>query len=495
MITEIRKVKRFEFLADAPARSKAHSSQLKSETLREILYRIEKESDEYLDYDEFLEFFTKRGRPKSMLILDPIERSQILQKKLDFFLKKTSENSPKKSFSPRLKDRIYSQESQKREKGLKSPGKNRINSQESGKYRVNSQESEKIRVNSQESFKYRGNSPSKIRENSQSRNFRVNSQESPQRKRDHHSEIRLISHESERTPHDDVITKRMKSNSPIRSLSLNEQSPSFKQKKPQRIECFDEKKIRSQDDIRNLDGKKQKTIDSFDRNQEEIRIIDGYDSDPEYNTREDHKKTVKNLNLSISDKRNFYQKSENSKKTIKITVPEPFQFDEREKQKKTREMSKERLKSKEKATTFKANPVPEFVKQRDLLEQINKEQEKRREEIKKNSRIITMQREKPFSFYLREKENKDIRKKNRFERKEFEFKANPVPWFCSIKLFQRMNEEEKAKREERVSKQAQISLNMAKLPPRMEKHEQEKVINKELLNFIREILDFLLESK
>jgi len=483
LIAEIRKIKRFEFLAEAPARSKAHSSQLNNETLREILYRIEKESDEYIDYDEFLEFFTKRGRPKFMLIFNPIERSQILQKKLDFFFKKTHENSPKKCFSPRLKERIFSQESQKREKAFKSSGKNRINSQESGHYRVNSQESEKIRMNSQESYKDRANSLGKLRLNSskserfqESGKFPMNSEESPQRKRDHPSEIRLISHESERTPHEDIVTKRMKSNSPIRRLSLNEQSPLFRKKQPQRIEYNDEKKITNQEKIRNIDGKKQRTIDSIDRNQEAIRIIDGYDSDPEYNTREDHKKTVKNLNLSFSDKRNLNQKTENGKKTIKITVPQPFLFDEREKQKKTRELSKERLKSKEKTSTFKANPVPEFVKQRNLLEQINKEQEKRREEIKKNSRIITMQREKPFSFYLREKENKEIRKKNRFERKEFQFKANPVPWSCTIKLFQRMNEEERTKREERVSKQAQMSLNNAKLPPRMEKHEQEKVI-------------------
>ena len=86
-----------------------------------------------------------------------------------------------------------------------------------------------------------------------------------------------------------------------------------------------------------------------------------------------------------------------------------------------------------------------------------------------------MQREKPFSFYARDIKKQEIRRKNKMERKKFQFKANAVPWFCSVKLFDIMNEEERAKREERVSKNAQISLNMSKLPPRMEKHEQEKV--------------------
>lgn len=116
------------------------------------------------------------------------------------------------------------------------------------------------------------------------------------------------------------------------------------------------------------------------------------------------------------------------------------------------------------------------MKQRNLLEKINKEQELKREEIKKNSKIITMQREKPFSFYQRDIDKQGVRRKNKFERKKFIFKANSVPWFCSVKLFEMMNEKDRAKREERVAKQAQISLNMAKLPPRMEKHEQAKVI-------------------
>ncbi len=60
-------------------------------------------------------------------------------------------------------------------------------------------------------------------------------------------------------------------------------------------------------------------------------------------------------------------------------------------------------------------------------EQILREQKQRREEVKKNSKAITLENEKPFSFYFRD-QNKPKRK-NKYEREKFVFKAREVPWY------------------------------------------------------------------
>jgi len=348
-----------------------------------------------------------------MIILDSKERKHQFQEKLRNFLQKKT-FSPKKPVSP----------------GKKTIGKS---------------------------------SKSPTKNNLRSSKLRINSEESPLKKHFHGDsslKLRLASESSEHNENaypDDVITKRgINSKTPAFDRSVSWDDVIKKGKNKEKNQTF---QIEQRHKARNPMFKEKP-----------IRVIDGYDSDPEYNLDTEHPKTIKNfMNLSFSETK---KKEQNS---LKITVPMPFEFDERDKLRKMHEVPKEKKKYNEKSMLFKANPVPEFVKDRNLLEKINKEQEARREEIKKNSRIITMQREKPFSLYGRDLKKQNIRKKNHFERKEFQFKANPVPWFCSIKLFDIINEEERAKREERISKNAQISLNMSKLPPRMEKHEQEKV--------------------
>lgn len=238
-----------------------------------------------------------------------------------------------------------------------------------------------------------------------------------------------------------LITKRRYSHSPREFSPQNREKNKFNRQKSPKNEKFNE-----------------------------IRIIEGYDSDPEYDYHSPKLgKTRKNINKNLS----FSQ--DKKEKPLKITVPAPFLFDERDNTNKIKRMLEEKTQKSKVSHTFRANPVPEIVKQRNLLEKLNKEQELRREEVKKNSKLLTKQREKPFSFYERDLKQKKIRKKNKFEREKFKFKANPVPWYCSIPLLKKMNEEENAKREERVAKQAQITLNLAKLPPRMEKHQMEKV--------------------
>lgn len=471
---------------------------MKSETLRDILKRIELEADDYVDFDEFLEFFTGRGRPKSMLIIEAKERRKFYHEKVQGFVRKKN-LSPKKVSSPTRK--------RTHQKRLESnPSRTKLGTP-------------KIRLNSQESPR------KKLLYNGSSGKLRMRSNSSER----HSSKVRLTSQSSEHNDRDDISTKRNNNRIPLeRSLSWDDikkerstshgkrqnaspgrdtrqivRSSNNKKGRTPAHSSNDNKKGRRENEaspnynVRNhqniklitrspKDGQRtpmygqqepyQKNLRSKDvtpmyRN-DEIRIIDGYDSDPEY--RMEHR-MGNNPNLSLSDTKKRGQSA------LKITVPKPFDFDERDKiRKQQQEETMKQIKKPNEKKGFKANPVPEFVKQRNLLEKINKEQEARREEIKKNSRIITMQREKPFSFYARDIAQQEIRRKNKMERKKFQFKANAVPWFCSVKLFDIMNEEERAKREERISKNAQISLNMSKLPPRMEKHEQEKVYFKSL---------------
>ena len=496
MIAEIQRIKRFEFLADTTVRTKAPSSRIKSESLRDILKRIEVESDEYVDFDEFLEFFTGRGRPKSLLILDGKERKKFYHEKIQGFLRKKN-RSPKKVSSPtRKRTNQKKLESNPSRSKLGSP-KIRLNSQESprrkllyngssGKLRMRSNSSErhssKLRLTSQSSEHDRDVISTKRNNNripiERSLSWDDIKQEkaSPYGKRQDASpgrDTRPIG----RSPHNKKGRTLAHSNDKKQGRIPNEASPNYNRygrsqhniklitrspKDGQRTPMYgnQHRKEPYQKDLRSKD------VTPMYQN-EEIRIIDGYDSDPEYRM---ENRVRNNRNLSLSDTKKRGQNA------LKITVPKPFEFDERDRiRKQEQEETMKQLKKPNEKKGFKANPIPEFVKQRNLLEKINKEQEARREEIKKNSRIITMQREKPFSFYARDIEKQEIRRKNKMERKKFQFKANAVPWFCSVKLFDIMNEEERAKREERVSKNAQISLNMSKLPPRMEKHEQEKV--------------------
>lgn len=200
-------------------------------------------------------------------------------------------------------------------------------------------------------------------------------------------------------------------------------------------------------------------------------------------------KNIKNIaNLEKIDYRDYADFEEKQTKTFNLTVPKPFRFESREISKPTA-ISKRRFledieerKTREKSIKnhrFRATPIPEHIKDRSLFSKIIQEQEKRRAEVKKNSKILTLQREKPFSFYLRDSK---ATKKTPAERKVYQFQANPIPWFCSVPLLQIMNEKGEAERRERVAKEAQFLMGISHLPSRMEKHEQERKV-KELKGF------------
>ena len=83
---------------------------------------------------------------------------------------------------------------------------------------------------------------------------------------------------------------------------------------------------------------------------------------------------------------------------------------------------------------FQAKDVPKHAKV-ELFKQIMESNEERRKMVKSNSVAITLQREKPFSFYKRDKENqKKPKKRNKYQREKFVFKANPIPAHVHMKI-------------------------------------------------------------
>lgn len=242
--------------------------------------------------------------------------------------------------------------------------------------------------------------------------------------------------------------------------------------------------------LRKSAGEKSHEISEDEENNFE-KSVNGYDSDPELyhylKNKEKEKKgrsfSNQRYNKEVVSYKDYAENEieKNQQKTLNFTIPKPFNFEDRETNKEIPISKKRFLEDqeeralKEKSTYnfyFRANPVPEHIKDHNLYEKIKKNQEQRRAEVKKNSKILTLQREKPFSFYLRD-QNK-IKKKTNYERKAWKMKARPIPWYCSVPLLQRMQEEEEAKRKERVVKEAQRMIAIAKLPARMEKHEQER---------------------
>lgn len=173
-----------------------------------------------------------------------------------------------------------------------------------------------------------------------------------------------------------------------------------------------------------------------------------------------------------------------------FTVPKPFKFAQREKQKKIsksiRQQKLEEVIDQKKFEEeclihhqFRANPIPTST----LLpkyEMIKAAEEARRIEVKQSSVEATKMREKPFSFYERDKDLLIKKEKAALESIPEEmknvkpFKATPIPWCVSTPVFPQIQERGEKVRQERIKKRAQKELEKAKLPPRMEMHEQKK---------------------
>lgn len=82
LIVKIKGLNQWKFFKVESARRNAEKFGIKNESVGEVIDRIQKEADDFIDWDEFLEFFTKRGRPK-YFIIDKEERKRVFQKKLN----------------------------------------------------------------------------------------------------------------------------------------------------------------------------------------------------------------------------------------------------------------------------------------------------------------------------------------------------------------------------------------------------------------------------
>ena len=165
-----------------------------------------------------------------------------------------------------------------------------------------------------------------------------------------------------------------------------------------------------------------------------------------------------------------------------MTVPRPFNFDMREKTKKktireqkVEEMVAEKRNEEHAAYNFQFRPKPippEVLIPR--YKTIQESNEMRRMEVKKNSLAITKEREKPFSFYERDKARQALDQEEYlpWDLKKPSFKANPIPRACSVLIFDQMIKKQEQERQERIRKQAELNFSKAKLPERMQMHSE-----------------------
>ena len=92
--------------------------------------------------------------------------------------------------------------------------------------------------------------------------------------------------------------------------------------------------------------------------------------------------------------------------------------------------------------------------------------------MKRLSMAITKQNEKPFAFYERDKSKPVAQNEIPACMQHPPFRANKIPYKVLIPLYKRMMDDREYKRELRIKKNAEISLSLAKLPPRMEEYEK-----------------------
>ena len=124
--------------------------------------------------------------------------------------------------------------------------------------------------------------------------------------------------------------------------------------------------------------------------------------------------------------------------------------------------------------TFRANKIP-MTTTDNLYEKITKEQAEKREEVKRLSMAITKQREKPFSFYIRDQERKAAGAPPVHDVMQHEpFRANKIPWKVLVPLYKRMMDKIEYDREQRIKRNAELSYAQSKLPPRMQEYESRR---------------------
>lgn len=178
--------------------------------------------------------------------------------------------------------------------------------------------------------------------------------------------------------------------------------------------------------------------------------------------------------------------------TPQITIPKPFGMTVREAKKKakiTRSQAilQEDLKKKQEKDEaelhkkFRAQPVPAttFLP---LYDEITRQNELRRYQVRELSKAILKSTEKPFKFVKREEEKKQLRRtkslsniadlENKMEEKK-KFKANPFPdHLFDLTLADKVAEKEEY-RTIKMRMRAQEMLAVSRLPPNMEARGEE----------------------
>lgn len=89
---------------------------------------------------------------------------------------------------------------------------------------------------------------------------------------------------------------------------------------------------------------------------------------------------------------------------------------------------------------------------------------------------LTKQNEKPFTFYERDKNKKVNVMEDEIPEvmRHPPFRANKIPWKVLVPLYKRMVDKIEYERDIRIKKSAEVSLSLAKLPPRMQEYEDKK---------------------
>ena len=126
---------------------------------------------------------------------------------------------------------------------------------------------------------------------------------------------------------------------------------------------------------------------------------------------------------------------------------------------------------------YKAREVPKNVKQ-NKFEKLMREQEQRRADAKRFAMAKIKASEAPFAFYER-----DIKaQKEKYEQAELPpsvpdnapFRAGKIPWRILVPLYKTMVDANENERDKRVKRNAELSLSLSKLPPRMEASEKQR---------------------
>ncbi|KAM3143741.1 hypothetical protein pb186bvf_004237 [Paramecium bursaria] len=179
----------------------------------------------------------------------------------------------------------------------------------------------------------------------------------------------------------------------------------------------------------------------------------------------------------------LYENVENKR----FTVPKKYKFEEREKnrspgiRKRWLEQQIELIHYQQeqafKYKPFKANNVPYKCRERKYYQEILDKQEMRRKEIHEKAEEEIQRLQKPFSFDGRDVEAREImmqklrdEQEEKYRELQVKFRASPIPWYCSLKLFERKKEEMKKASEMRKKIRQYWLQSNSTLPPRMQEH-------------------------